>query len=253
MAALSLSAAAPLAVAVWPAGAVAWAVEAPVAAAGAAPPPNRDDAALGAEASAEEVAAGVDAVVVGAPPKRLGFAEAAPAAGVLPPPKRPEAGWPAAGFSAAGLSAAGLAPNSELAVEAGAAAGVAAGVAPAPPNKPLAAGAAGAAGLAPPNSPEEAGAAAPAAAGCAVDPAAVVAGLAPPKRLEALEVPEAAGKSPPEAGFDESAGGAPAGVVEGRENIGFAGVAAVADVEGAAAWVDGAAAALLPKRPPPEG
>jgi hypothetical protein len=62
------------------------------------------------------------------------------------------------------------------------------------------------------------------------------------------EVPEFEGNKLEPAGFEASAaGGAPAGVVDARENIGFAGVDVGAELEGGAREPD-VVAVLLPKR-----
>ena len=96
---------------------------------------------------------------------------------------------------------------------------LAAGFAPNKPPPPLAV-------LAPPKRPE---------VGAVVVCSVVVLGFdaAPPAKL-----PNAF------AGLEESIGGAPAGVVDGRENVGFAGVAVV--VVGVADWVLGAFSFLFP-------
>lgn len=86
----------------------------------------------------------------------------------------------------------------------------------------------------------------------------MVAGFAPPKRpgVPVDACAPALPNSPP-AGFEESAGGAPAGVVDGRAKVGLAGVAApdaafpkrpgdgAAEVVAVAAWL------LWPNIPPP--
>lgn len=172
-------------------------------------------------------------------------AEGADVAAALP--KSPP---PGAAF-VVGVEAAGLAPNSELAVDAPEVAawveGAVWAVEPAAlelevPNRPPEDGADVAAGLFP-NRPVEGvlPACAPAkrpepvvvvVAGC-VEEVVVVLGFAP-NRLE-VEVAGwalAGWKRLEAAGFEESAGGAPAGVVDARENIGLAGV-----VAGAAPWV----------------
>lgn len=185
---------------------------------------------------------------------------------VAPPPKRPLAGVEP-GVVVAG--AAGLAPNKEAVLPA---CEVAAGGAPSvfEPNRPPAAGVEAEAGFAPKRPPV--GAALP---DCAPpkrplgDAAAVVlgwaegadvlAGFAPPNRLEfPLDACAPVFPNNPPAGFEESAGGAPAGVVDGKAKVGLAGVAApeaafpkrfVGAEEGVAvaAWL----ALFWPNRPAP--
>lgn len=177
--------------------------------------PNKDvEVAAGAAGAAVEAAGGLAA-------KRFveaGAAGVAEGACALAPPNKPPAGA-AAGVDVA--AAAGLAPNKPPAAGAaglvsGALAVVVEVVGKRPPEV-----AAGAAGLLAPNKPPGA-AAVVGAAGLFMPPNSddpVVAGWADgfPNRLGpvVLELP---------------AGGAPAGVVEGRENKGFAGVAVAAAV-----------------------
>jgi hypothetical protein len=129
---------------------------------------------------------------------------------------------------------------------------------PALPNNPPEAGAAVEAGFAPnsaeppelgappPKSPDDAGALLVAVLGFA----------APPNRPPAPAPPWAPPALPPnrpdEEDFGASAGGAPAGVVDGSENMGFAGVdeEAAPKGEAAGAWLVAPPAGLLPNRPP---
>lgn len=206
-------------------------------------------------------------------PPAVVVAEAPEAAEVVaPPPKRPLAGVEP-GVVVAG--AAGLAPNKEAVELAGAvlpACEAAAGGAPSVfvPNRPPAAGVEAGAGFAPkrppggallpdcapPNRPLDDAAAV--VLGWA-EGADVLAGFAPPNKLEFP--PDACAPvlpNNPPVGFEESAGGAPAGVVDGKAKVGLAGVAApeaafpkrfVVAEEGVAvaAWL----ALFWPNRPAP--
>jgi hypothetical protein len=197
-------------------------------------------------------------------PAAAGVEEDVAAALVAAPPKSPPLVVVVVVVVEAGVTdprgAAGFAPKRELADPAVAVAVAAPGVievagvllAAAPPKRPPVGVPVTGAGLlpksplaeepapdcAPPKSPE---------AGGATDGAAEGAVFAPPPKSPPAEVVAVA------AGLDGSAGGAPAGVVDGSENIGLAGVVAEAAVGvvpcGA---VVGVAPALLPKRDIPE-
>lgn len=224
--------------------------------------PNKPPAGFGVDVSVEGlgappkrppavvVAAGVvaEAVVVAglapnSPPVVVVVELAGAAEVVAPPPKRPPDG---AELGVEVAEAAGLAPNREVVVAAGVELPpwVVAGAAPSgfAPNSPpeVGAGAGADAGLAPKSPPAEAllpdcaappkrppGVAEAVVLGWAEE-AEVAAGLAPfPKRPDAPEDAWAPvlPNSPP-AGLAASVGGAPAGVVDGKEKVGLAGVAA---------------------------
>lgn len=223
------------------------------------PPPNRAPAVVAATGAAVDAA-----VVVGFAPNKppaaaVAGVDVAGAEVVTAPPKRPPAGAEP-GAEVAG--AAVLAPNRVAAPEPAAAcvegvAWVVVAAVFAPPNRPPEAGAVVAAGL-PPKSPPEAGAVLvwappkrPDDVGAVVlGWAARAAGLAPPpKRLDtAGDCAVVFWNKLDPAGFAEPAGGAPAGVVDARENMGFAGVAAVA---GIAPCAVAELAALFPNKPLP--